>query len=217
MPVRPTVGTTVRIKLGPHDTDAYKSRVADIDEQFLYIDIPVNPRSGRELEIHVDDELIVEYAASPSEIYRYTAQSLGIAYIPTPALRLISPAVAKGLERIQRREFFRVSIDTTVQLTRVEDGTSNQMQSVDISGGGLAVKARGQVPYRPNDVVEVSLVLPYIEYVLHARCRIVRLAADEQTHECIVSMAFENILEREREQIVRYTFMRQRALKQQQR
>ncbi|GMA60821.1 PilZ domain-containing protein [Alicyclobacillus fastidiosus] len=213
MAVRPSVGTPVRIKLSAQDSSFYKTRVADVDDRFLYIDVPVNPLTGRELEVRVDHDLLVEYAASGSEVYRYTAQMLGIAYIPTPAVRLSGPEGTRDLERIQRREFFRISIDTSVQLVRQDDGLTYHAQSLDISGGGLAVKSREAVDYRPDDIVKATLTLPYTGDTLNATCRIVRVEVDDASQERVVSMAFEDIKERERQQVVRYTFMRQRSLK----
>lgn len=212
MPVKPPIGASVRVKVGKADADYYKSRVADIDATYLYIDVPVNPRSGHELEVRVDAELIIEFAASGSEVYRYTSQMLGIAYIPTPAIRLHAPDKATDLERIQRREFFRISLDTAVDI-RVESSTVEyRTQSIDISGGGLAVNTRKTLDFGINQVVFVSLVLPYTNYRLEVPCRVVRMDTDE-FGETTLSMAFIDIKEREREQVVRYTFMRQRAMK----
>lgn len=213
MSVRPSVGTPVRIKLGAQDSSFYKTRVADVDDKFLYIDVPVNPMSGRELEVRLDQDLLVEYAASGSEVYRYTAQMLGIAYIPTPAVRLSGPEGAKDLERVQRREFFRISIDTSVRLVREGDGLSYEAQSHDISGGGLAVKSGKAIDYQPGDIVKATLTLPYTGDTLNATCRIVRVETDGTSQERLVSMVFHDMKERERQQVVRYTFMRQRSLK----
>lgn len=213
MPVTPQVGTNVRVKAGSADSDYYKSRVADIDAKYLYIDIPVNPRTGRELEVRMDAELRLEYAASGSEVYRYTSPMLGIAYIPTPAVRLNAPEKATDLERIQRREFFRISLDTPVLIRSEADGSTEiRTQSIDISGGGLAVSAKQTLGLTVNEVILASLVLPYTNYKLEVPCRIVRIDTDE-SEETVLSMAFIDIKEREREQVVRYTFMRQRAMK----
>lgn len=212
MPVTPVVGTAVRIKLALSDADYYKSRVADVDALHLFIDVPVNPATGKELDVRVDATMFIEYAASGNEVYRYSSPMLGIAYIPTPAIRLQAPETVKDLERIQRREFFRISIDTQVTLRPDDSNVQYKAQSLDISGGGLAVSTKQPVELHENDVVHVSLVLPYTEYHLEIPCRLVRIDTDEQG-ESIISMAFIDIKEREREQVVRYTFMRQRVLK----
>lgn len=213
MSFKPKVGCRVRIKLDRADADFYETRVADVDKDYIYVDVPVHVRSGREMEVRLNQYLFIEYAPSDIEIYQYTSQLLGIEYIPIPAIRLTSPEKAtdvERIERVQRREFFRISIDATVQIAR-GDGETIQAQAVDISGGGLAVVTEQTVPLEIGEVVMVHLTLPYIEYPLETACRMIRIEPNDQ-NEFVISMAFHKIKERERQQVIRYTFMRQRTL-----
>jgi c-di-GMP-binding flagellar brake protein YcgR len=212
MSATPRIGSGVRIRSGHGDSENYKSKVADVDDDFLYIDIPVNSRSGKEIDVRIDEDFFVEYAATETEVYRYTSTMLGIAYIPTPTVRLLNPLKAKNLERVQRREFFRISLDTLVTVFREGAPQPYHWQASDISGGGLAVKTKEKVDFSANELVKVSVKLPYVEYQLNVPCRIIRCEVGEDgAHH--ISMAFENIKERERDQVVRYTFMKQRAMK----
>ncbi|WP_067622782.1 flagellar brake protein [Alicyclobacillus acidiphilus] len=211
MPVTPHVGTSVRLRI-EGDTVHYKSRVADVSEEFLFIDVPTHPFTMKDMEIQLDTKVRLEYAASESDVYQYSSPILGIAYIPTAAVRLLSPERADDLERIQRREYFRISIDTRVKLQVERTNQEYVTQSLDISGGGLAVIDKTRLDVEPGDIVFVSLVLPYIEFKLDIPCQVVRQSEDELGN-FITSMRFVDIKERERDQVIRYTFMRQRALK----
>lgn len=214
MPItQPSVGCAVRIKTQGQTKVQFKSRVSDFDEQYLYVEVPIHVETGRELDVRVGDVLTIEYVASGSEVYRYSSPVLGLSYIPTPALRLIKPDEADHLERIQRREFYRISLDAVVHVIRTKQNITEEMSGVDISGGGLAVWSKQDPAFNVNEIVRVNMVLPYIDYRLDVQCRVIRTDYMESQHGWVVSMQFHDIPERERQQIVRYTFMRQRALK----
>ncbi|GLG00836.1 flagellar protein [Alicyclobacillus hesperidum subsp. aegles] len=212
MAISPSIGGGVRIRTNSQDSKYYKSRVADVDEQCLYVDVPVDPITGKEFEVHVDESVVVEYTVSETEVYRYTAHIQGLSYIPTPAIRLDHPAHATDLERIQRREFFRISLDVPVTVACERLGKEVTLQSIDISGGGIAVMAKSVIDLRVNDTVKISVVLPYIHYNLRTTCQVVRIQT-ETNGMMTLSMRFIDISERERDQVIRYTFMRQRALR----
>ncbi|WAH35087.1 flagellar brake protein [Alicyclobacillus dauci] len=253
MSITPKVGTSVRIKLEGNDRDTYRSRVADVDKKHLYLDIPVHPRSGHELDVKVKQNLRIEYLGSGSVVYKWTSPVLRKAYIPTPAIQVGLPDKAKDLERIQRREYFRTSLGAVVKITSTADGKQYVMKAVDVSGGGMAVKTTEEVTLSVNDYVVAKFTLPYSEYEIEVPCRIVRLFQDvdeEETEdeaedgegnqdkdsaeveteleiqkqevtpkfaktnkpiETLVSMAFTDMKDPDRQQIVQYTFMRQRA------
>ncbi|GMA55759.1 c-di-GMP-binding flagellar brake protein YcgR [Alicyclobacillus sacchari] len=212
MAISPSIGGSVRIRVNNQDSKYYKSRVADVDEQCLYVDVPVDPVTGKEFEIHVDESVVVEYTVSETEVYRYTAHIQGLSYIPTPAIRVEHPAHATDLERIQRREFFRISLDVPVTVMCERMSKEFILQSIDISGGGIAVMTKSAIDIRMNDVVRISLILPYIDYNLKTSCQVVRVQT-EANGITTLSMRFVDISERERDQVIRYTFMRQRALR----
>lgn len=212
MPIVPPVGAPLRVRVvGDTSENSYKSRVADLDDEFIYADVPVHQGTGREMDVHVDTMLVVEYAASDNDVYQYTSPILGLSYIPTPAVRLTHPLKSPDLTRIQRREYFRVSLDAPVKLTCERTGETHTAQAVDISGGGLAVRTREPVDIQFRDRVAIDVTLPYTGYRLQVRCQVVRV--EEEGRGRTVSMQFVEIPERVRDQVVRYTFMRQRALR----
>ncbi|WP_234969716.1 flagellar brake protein [Alicyclobacillus vulcanalis] len=212
MPMIPPIGAPLRVRVvGETSEHSYKSRVADLDQDFLYADVPVHQGTGREMDVHVDTTLVIEYAASENDVYQYASKILGLSYIPTPAVRLVHPLKCGELVRIQRREYFRVSLDAQVAVTCLRTGQTHVAQAVDISGGGLAVRTREAVDIQYRDRTLVDVTLPYTSYRLHVACQVVRVEAESigQT----ISMQFVDIPERVRDQVVRYTFLRQRALR----
>lgn len=213
MPVsEPPVGGSISIQIhGQQEGEFFRTKVADVNESHLFIDIPVHVGSGKEMSARIGEMLSIEYGGDGGEVYRYSSQVLGLSYIPTPALRLVSPSKAPDLERVQRRQFYRTSLDTQVQLTR-PDGNTYQLQAVDISGGGIAVKCKVDLGFTWEETVRLNLVLPYIDYRLDVPCRVIR-SENVEASTWIVSMIFVEIPERDRQQVVRYTFMRQRSMR----
>ncbi|ACV58719.1 flagellar brake protein [Alicyclobacillus acidocaldarius] len=212
MPIVPPIGAPLRVRVvGDTSENSYKSRVADLDDEFLYADVPVHQGTGREMDVHVDTTWVIEYAASENDVYQYCSRVLGLSYIPTPAVRLVHPLRGSDLVRIQRREYFRVSLDAQVKLTCLRTGESYVAQAIDISGGGLAVHTRDPVDIEYRDRVHVDVTLPHTGYRLQAPCQVVRVEAEGTGR--TLSMQFVDIPERVRDQVVRYTFMRQRALR----
>lgn len=212
MPVtEPPIAGTVTVKTTGTDKGLYRAKVADVDESYLFIDVPIHVGSGKELSVRVGDTLVIEYVGVGSEVYRYSSTILGVSYIPTPALRLLSPTLVNSIERVQRREFYRISLDTEVHVTRA-NGDTYELSAVDISGGGIAIKCTKNQTFEYKELVRLNVVLPYIESHLDVECRVMR-AEEVEPSIWVVSMMFENISERERQQVVRYTFMRQRFLK----
>ncbi|WP_236010915.1 flagellar brake protein [Alicyclobacillus fructus] len=212
MPIVPRVGAPLRVRVaGDTSENSYKSRVADLDDEFLYADVPVHQGTGKEMEVHVDTTLVVEYAASENDVYQYRSRVLGLSYIPTPAVRLEHPLKSSDLTRIQRREYFRVSLDAQVKLTCLRTGETYLTHAVDISGGGLAVRTREPVDIQFRDRVGIEVTLPYTGFRLQAMCQVVRI--EEEGMGRTLSMQFVDMPERVRDQVVRYTFMRQRALR----
>ncbi|MBF8376389.1 PilZ domain-containing protein [Alicyclobacillus mali] len=212
MPVVPPIGAPLRVRvIGDASENSYKSRVADMDDEFLFADVPVHQGTGREMDVHVDTTLVIEYAATENDVYQYSSRILGLSYIPTPAVRLLHPLKVSDLVRIQRREYFRVSLDAQVKLNCLRTGETVYAQAVDISGGGMAVRTRDVADIQFRDRVHVDVTLPYTGYHLQASCQVVRVEAEALG--LTVSMQFVDIPERVRDQVVRYTFMRQRALR----
>lgn len=207
----PTIGTDVRIR-AESDTVYYNSRVTDMNDDFLFVDIPTHPFTFEEMQVQVDAKVFIEYAMLSGEVYRYSSRILGVAYIPIPTVRVTAPLCASDLERIQRRAYFRTSIDAQVRVDVSRTNRQFVTQALDISGGGLAVVGRNHLDVTEGEPVQVSFVLPYIEIPLDIACRIVRQWKDRQGNE-MTSMQFVDIKERDRDHIIRYTFMRQRSLK----
>jgi len=90
---------------------------------------------------------------------------------------VVSIALSGDVERIQRREFVRVSAHVPVSVRGVDEPVGGDTTTLDISGGGIRISDPWSLPLGLD--VRIELHLPDSEPVT-ALGRVVRAAADEE-------------------------------------
>jgi hypothetical protein len=98
----------------------------------------------------------------------------------------LSIELSGEVERVQRREFVRVSAHVTVNVRGIDEPLGGETVTIDISGGGLRISDPWALPLGLD--VRVELRLPDGEPV-HALGRVVRAAAENEKGICIDDLA----------------------------
>ena len=113
------------------------------------------------------------------------------------------------VELIQRRDYVRVEafVPVTYQPTG-PDGWTVTAHTLDVSGGGFRITAAEGL--RLWDMMRFTLELGEGEEPLEAIAQAVREAGDEDSF----GMRFVEILERDRQRLVRWVFARERLARQ---
>ena len=131
------------------------SRVEDISGDRLMVAMPVNEKGVPILPL--PGENMVCRIAGTGCYYKFNAVYLDKGKAPIPVWFVRKP---EFVEKVQNREFVRISVDYPVILRPVdENGAMGGMiftKAVDISGGGLAVMNKTMLPLGSKAVLELD-------------------------------------------------------------
>ncbi|GAA5415387.1 uncharacterized protein YpfA [Paraliobacillus ryukyuensis] len=187
----------------------YRCKVVEQEESTIYIDYPINEKTGRTDIFPKGAEFSVSFIGKDEAVYQFFTEIKGKKQGNMPMLLLHYPK--DKLNRIQRREYVR--INSTLDIA-VHD-LSNEKEAYtsitkDISGGGLSVVLpNDQLQYDEEELVEILLVLPMnngnTEYI-KAKASVVRMLQKKDMHKPLLTLKFHDILEKDRQQIIRYCF-----------
>lgn len=206
----------MKIKLGtqlllePTHTEKrekYQCKVVDLDDQYIYIDYPMDTVSKRTIFLMDGMQLRASFVEDSKAVYAFQTEVLGKKSVQIPMIKLALPPDSEFL-RIQRRDFVRVntSIDISVQFGEER----YQFVTDDLSAGGTAIIINTVVNFKAGD--EVTLLIPLlfnngdIKYV-STLAKVVRFW--DKGSLTIASLHFTDTDDLDKQQIVRFCFERQ--------
>lgn len=205
------IGTTLFLEDGE---DHYRSRLVEKRDGEWLIDLPVHMRSKRTTFMPEGTRLRVSFAVRAG-LYAFDTNIKGRELGRVPMLVLDDPE-QDGFYRHQRREFVRIegSVDVAVH-PREERFSPFTTTTVDLSGGGLAIRLLKHHGLKENMVVTCWLVLPRPSSTayLELPCRVTRIFQPKAEPSSVASLEFVSIQEKERQQIIRYCYDEQLARK----
>jgi c-di-GMP-binding flagellar brake protein YcgR len=195
--------------------ETYRSNVQDVSDKAIVIDIPI---SGNKYYLLHEGLTIEFFTCIKKEFYKCRATV--IAKRSQSNLQLALLSAPEVLERIQRREYFRLPISLDVkyyplpegrvftQLSDVPQGYFKEMIktfTVDLSGGGAKIVTREKLS--PNRFVLINLSIPEEIFIL---CSVVRTETDVINKNYKVALKFISLDEKDREKIIRFIFIKSR-------
>jgi len=215
------IGMPITLEIKSKDKDElekYKCKLVDHTKEYIYIDYPINVKTDKAAFIMEGTEIQASFITEDQSVYCFNTEVVARKKLNIPVLVLTFPP-RKDFIRIQRRKYVRVdaSIDVAVQF----ENQSFTAVTQDISGGGAAILEPYHVQMYRYQRVNLTLVLPmnsgenrYVE----SEGIVVRTIPQDNGKRNQVSIQFENILEKQRQLIIRYCFeqqmnMRRKALK----
>lgn len=203
-----SIGTIIVIDTDfTKDSEKYKSKVIDMGDGFVMIDYPTHINTGKTAFFLDGIQLLVSFIDDQKTSYAFRTEVGGRFNKGVPMLKLSYPG-DEELIKIQRREFVRV--ETTIDIAVEQDGKFSHYVAEDLSAGGVALNLPKSVPFMAEDVVALTIVLPFgnkeIKYVkVHAK--VARIW--EKDGKRIASLQFEDIKPMESQYIIRFCFERQ--------
>ncbi|EGQ27584.1 type IV pilus assembly protein PilZ [Sporosarcina newyorkensis 2681] len=209
-----TIGTILTIEKDyKEESEKFKSRVVDIEEDHAHfmMDYPISMETGKTAFFIDGTQLLITFVDNLKMSYAFRTEIHSRMNRTIPMLKLKYPG-DKELIKIQRREFVRV--ETSLDVALQADSESLQLVSSDLSAGGLAVNMKNHEYFPPQTGLDLMIVLHFskneIKYI-SCRAKIVRNW--EQDNRRLSSLKFEEIDEKDRQQIIRYCFERQLELR----
>ena len=188
-------------------TEKYQCKVVDIDEQYIYIDYPMDTITNRTIFLMEGMQLRATFVEETKAVYAFQTEVLGKVSKQIPMVKLALPPESEFL-RIQRRDFVRVNTSVDIAIQFEEE--RYQFVTDDISAGGTAVILNKEVNFKAHD--EVTLLIPLlfnngdIKYVT-TLAHVVRIF--EKGSLTIASLQFTDTDDLDKQQIVRFCFERQ--------
>lgn len=210
----------MKIKLGTNlileptfteKAEKYRCKVVDLDEQFIFVDYPIDTNTNRTAFFIDGTQLRASYVEESKSAFAFQTEVLGKRNGQIPMIKLLYPGDSEII-KIQRRDFVRVTtaLDISIQF----EDEKYQFVTDDLSAGGTAVILNREVRFKEGD--EISLLIPLafnngdIKYVT-TTAAVVRIWERGQQH--IASLQFTDTDDLDKQQIVRFCFERQLSLR----
>lgn len=207
----PKINQIVELSLDDGENYLYKSRVADISNDYIGIEIPIEKKTGNIKLIAEEHEIKVFYISNAQGQYSFDTKVIGIKDEQVPIILLEIP---EGFQRKQRRSFLRVQVnlETSYRINNNPEDTWEIVKTSDISGGGIQIVLPLHIKINLEDEIYGWLVLPFkngaIDHVRY-KAKVVRIDKPEDKKVNLVSLEFININEVMRAKIIRYCYEKQ--------
>ena len=207
-----SIGATIILeKTYSEQPETYRCRLMDIRDGFLYIDYPVNIHTNRIDYLINGTHLNGTFVGKDKNTYLFTTEIKDRVRENIPLL-LLDYAGDDFLQKIQRREYVRVSLskDVNVQPINNEFAPFTAL-TTDISAGGAAII----VPQNLKIGTETLLMLGFSfemrngdrhEFSIPVK---VKRIVDLMNNRKKVSVEFKDLTEIDRQILIRYCFERQ--------
>lgn len=212
------IGTSITLRVNNmklDETDVYKCQIIDKDEQYLYLDYPINIKTNKSMFIRVNETITVDYVENEIA-YKFNSSIAKHVKLAVPALAIPLPEKDETI-KIQRREFVRIKTNADVAI-HFQNESFPPLTSVtyDISGGGVAVIVPPNVQMDEKQNLTLYLVLHFetnhYEYI-KVEAKFIRF----QMHGKVNTASLKFLLnsERDQEKIINYCFAMQRKKRKQ--
>jgi c-di-GMP-binding flagellar brake protein YcgR len=187
----------------------YKSRIADVTEKSIIIEIPLNEKTGRLKKLYQGDEISAHFLAQGGVKHYFTTEVTAFTEDVIRLVELRLPELS-AITQVQRRNFLRVLAELEIAVK-----LNDQIQFVgltdDVGGGGISFICDGHIPIGMNAIISCWVLAPFkngaIEHIPFTG-EVVRVKTTE-TGRQLVMIRFADIADRERQKLIRFCFERQ--------
>jgi len=186
-----------------------KSRIADVQDEYLLIEIPIRIKDGKLKRLYSGDELSAYYITDGGVKNFFTTSVLGFQEDIFKMLVIKKPELS-AITKVQRRNFLRVPAELEIAV-KVSEHIQFIGLTDDVGGGGISFLCEKTIPLQVNNIASCWLLVPYksgkVDHV-NFKAEMVRVIKKENNFQLIM-LRFIEISDRERQKIIRYCFERQ--------
>lgn len=187
----------------------YKSRIAEVNNELIYMEVPLHEKTGKLKRLEIGDQLSMHYLTEGGVKNFFESEVIGFSQdvIRLVAIRKPEP---DAITRVQRRTFLRVSAQLEIAV-RIGDHMQFLALTEDVGGGGVSFLCDEHIPLKVSDTLGCWLLIPYRNNTIeHAQFKseIVRVKS-AQAGKQLIMMRFAKIAPSEQQKIIRYAFERQ--------
>lgn len=211
----PKISQVVTFKLKDQPTQEsveYRTRVADEYGEILVIDCPINTYNGRMKRLKVGDVLVASFITNTGVKHTFETyvmkerDGLEAAF---PLYEIARPA-ENAMTSIQRRNFFRISIEVDVAVQRL-NGKRNVFRTDDIGGGGVSFIVDRHHSFEAGEQLNCWIVLPRRNGSIDHSSFVAEVVREKEleTGRKLIMVKFNEIIETERQRIMQFLFEKQ--------
>lgn len=186
-----------------------RSRIADEDNQSIYIEIPIDEKSRKLYRSQVGEAFQIYFFTPEGVKHLFQSSVTGFRKDIIPLVAIRKPELGE-ITKDQRRSFLRVESNLELAVN-ISDKIRFVAITEDVGGGGVSFTCEKKWPIEQNAVLACWLLLSYKGgTVAHARFEgeVVRvLPVDPEKH--LIMMRFQDIADSDQQKIIRYCFERQ--------
>lgn len=181
----------------------YLSQVLEIsNENKMTVAVPI--QNSHFVTILEGTSLTAIYNMDDRGIYEFKTKVLRIEKSKIPQMIIEKTS---SIVKNQRRDFFRLNLTVPVKLKKDDSTVVDTAHSKDISGGGIRLIS--SVDLRINDTIYIEFVLNKKKYRITGK--VVR-TFPKQDNKREIAVQYLDIVEIDRNDIIRYLFQQQRIL-----
>lgn len=214
------IGTTLSLKESvgtKKEPSEFRCKIIDITDEGIVIDYPIHIVTGKTTYFGPNMYFKASFVDKNDDVFQFKTKIIGkVQYTTVPGLLLNHPD-KDTIEQVQRREYVRVRTAADVAIASVNHAfDSFTTVTTDMSGGGLSIILPLNTLLEVDDLCDIWIVVSEKTDQYHyvkAKGKIVRkLLKDSDIH--TVSIEFTEISVKDRQNIIRYCFQKQREAKQ---
>jgi len=187
----------------------YKSRISDMDDESIYMEVPLQEGTGRLKKLYIGDE-ISAYFLTEGGVKNYFNSYVLSHHEDVIKLVRIKKPESDQITKVQRRGFLRVQAELEVAV-KAKDGTRFLTKTEDVGGGGISLYLEPGQTLKEGDLLDCWMLVPFkngsVEHIPFEG-EVVRLK-ELPMGRSIVMMKFNQISDMERQKLIRYCFERQ--------
>ena len=196
--------------------EKYRCRVVERNENKLYIDYPVNTKTGKTVFLLNGTMLKAFVAGDSTSAYFFNTSVLGRVKQNIPMIVLSFPGEDR-MYKIQRRQYVRVETPVDVAIHSI-NGEFQPFVTIthDISAGGASIILPTSKNLQPGVDINTYFVLPTLsdEYqYVNLKSHVIRIVEGKNGERNKASIKFVDIAESARQQLIKFCFQRQLLLK----
>ncbi|TBL79773.1 flagellar brake protein [Paenibacillus thalictri] len=209
----PKVNQILYIQVNSVDPDEaskqFKSRIADVSETAIGMEIPIDEKTGKLKRLYPGDEMNAYFITDGGVKNYFNTTVLGFTD-DVIRLVLIKRPDPETITKVQRRNFLRVPAELEIAV-KYSDQLKFVTLTDDVGGGGISFLCDGYIPLHNQQIVSCWVLIHYknnqIEHVPF-NGEIVRVKQLESGKQQVM-MRYSEITDRDRQKIIRYCFERQ--------
>jgi len=189
----------------------HRCTIIGIDQDFLYIDYPINKDTQRTGFFPIGTNLSVTYMAKDKNLYQFQTKIQKRVTLTVPGLAIDKPDKTET-KQIQRREYVRMLAAVDIAVHPIDKSFAPfTTVTNDISGGGISILIPSKIKLKDKQKIFISMVLHIkskINYI-HLEGEIIRIYRHNDEFQT-ASIKFISIDDKTRQTIIQFVFEKQR-------